>query len=141
MSNGSLMAEVSTGGVYAGNHSSITDGITEYRPAAVTYTATTPLTGITNNKTGADGNTAHWDLDLSAYNASDETMAEDLINKYKGKTFGTNTTAEYEFIDTGSSAGMDGLYKVIQLRLFRHGGMAREEHLVGFQQNFHRAAI
>ncbi len=112
ISNGSLIAEVSTGGVYAGNHSSITDGITEYRPAAVTYTATTPLTGITNNKTGADGNTAHWDLDLSAYNASDETMAEDLINKYKGKTFGTNRTVEYEFIDTGSSAGMDGLYKV-----------------------------
>lgn len=112
MSNGSLMAEVSTGGVYGGNNSSITDGITEYRPAAVTYTDTTALTGITNNKTGADGNTAHWDLDLSAYNASDEAMAEDLINKYKGKTFGTNTTAEYEFIDTGSSAGMDGLYKV-----------------------------
>ena len=112
MSNGSLMAEVSTGGVYGGNNSSITDGITEYRPAAVTYTATTPLTGITNNKTGVDGNTAHWDLDLSAYNASKETMAEDLINKYKGKTFGTNRTAEYEFIDTGSSAGMDGLYKV-----------------------------
>ena len=112
MSNGSLIAEVSTGGVYAGNHSSITDGITEYRPAAVTYTATTPLTGITNNKTGADGKTAHWDLDLSAYNASDETKAEELINKYKGKTFGTNITAEYEFIDTGSSAGMDGLYKV-----------------------------
>ncbi len=112
MSNGSLMAEVSTGGVYGGNNSSITDGITEYRPAAVTYTATTPLTGITNNKTGVDGNTAHWDLDLSAYNASDETKAEELINKYKGKTFGTNTTSEYEFIDTGSSAGMDGLYKV-----------------------------
>ena len=112
MSNDSLMAEVSTGGVYGGNNSSITDGITEYRPAAVTYTATTPLTGITNNKTGVDGNTAHWDLDLSAYNASKETMAEDLINKYKGKTFGTNRTAEYEFIDTGSSAGMDGLYKV-----------------------------
>lgn len=112
MSNGSLIAEVSTGGVYAGNHSSITDGITKDRPAAVTYTATTPLTGIKNNKTGADGKTAHWDLDLSAYNASDETMAEELINKYKGKTFGTNMTAEYEFIDTGSSAGMDGLYKV-----------------------------
>lgn len=112
MSNGSLIAEVSTGGVYAGNHSSITDGITEDRPAAVTYTATTPLTGIKNNKTGADGKTAHWDLYLSAYNASDETMAEELINKYKGKTFGTNMTAEYEFIDTGSSAGMDGLYKV-----------------------------
>ena len=112
MSNGSLMAEVSTGGVYAGNNSSITDGITEDRPPAVNYTVTTPLTGITNNKTGADGNTAHWDLNLSAYNAPDETMAENLINKYKGKTFGTNTTAEYEFIDTGSSAGMDGLYKV-----------------------------
>lgn len=112
MSNGSLIVEVSTGGVYAGNHSSITDGITENTPQTVTYTDTTPLTGITNNKTGADGNTAHWDLDLSAYNASDETMAEDLINKYKGKTFGTNITAEYEFIDTGSSAGMDGLYKV-----------------------------
>ena len=111
MSNGSLIVEVSKGGV-VGNNSSITDGITEYRPAAVTYTATTPLTGITNNKTGADGNTAHWDLDLSAYNASDETKAEELINKYKGKTFGTNRTAEYEFIDTGSSAGMDGLYKV-----------------------------
>lgn len=115
MSNGSLMAEVSTGGVYGGNNSSITDGITEYRPAAVTYTATTPLTGITNNKTGVDGNTAHWDLDLSAYNASDETMAEDLINKYKGKTLAPdadNIPPEYEFIDTGSSAGMDGLYKV-----------------------------
>lgn len=115
MSNGSLIAEVSTGGVYAGNHSSITDGITKDRPAAVTYTATTPLTGIKNNKTGADGNTAHWDLDLSAYNASDETMAEDLINKYKGKTLAPdedNRPPEYEFIDTGSSAGMDGLYKV-----------------------------
>lgn len=112
MSNGSLIAEASTGGVYAGNHSSITDGITEDRPAAVTYTATTPLTGIKNNKTGADGKTAHWDLDLSAYKDSDETKAEELINKYKGKTFGTNITAEYEFIDTGSSAGMDGLYKV-----------------------------
>lgn len=112
MSNGSLIVEVSTGGVYAGNNSSITDGIAEDKSKTVTYTATTPLTGITNNKTGADGNTAHWDLDLSTYNASDETMAEDLINKYKGKTFGTNITAEYEFIDTGSSAGMDGLYKV-----------------------------
>lgn len=112
MSNGSLIAEVSTGGVYAGSHSSITNGITEYRPAAVTYTATTALTGITNNQTGADGNTAHWDLNLSAYNASDKTMAEELINRYKGKTFGTNTTTEYEFIDTGSSSGMDGLYKV-----------------------------
>ena len=112
MSNGSLIAEVSMGGVYAGNHSSITDGITEYRPAAVPYTATTALTGIHNNHTGADGNTAHWDLNLSAYNASDETMAEELINRYKGKTFGTNTTTEYEFIDTGSSSGMDGLYKV-----------------------------
>lgn len=111
MSNGSLIVEVSKGGV-VGNNSSITDGITAYRPPAVNYTDTTPLTGITNNKTGVDGNTAHWDLDLSAYNASKETMAEDLINKYKGKTFGTNTTAEYEFIDTGSSAGMDGLYKV-----------------------------
>ncbi len=112
MSNGSLIAEVSMGGVYAGSHSSITNGITPYRPPAVTYTATTPLAGIKNKQTGADGNTAHWDLDLSAYNASDETKAEELINKYKGKTFGTNTTAEYEFIDTGSSSGMDGLYKV-----------------------------
>lgn len=111
MSNGSLIVEVSKGGV-VGNNSSITDGIIADRPAAVNYTPTTSLNGIKNNKTGADGNTAHWDLDLSAYNASNETMAEDLINKYKGKTFGTNTTAEYEFIDTGSSAGMDGLYKV-----------------------------
>lgn len=112
MSNGSLIAEVSMGGVYAERHSSITDGITEDRPAAVTYTATTPLAGIKNKQTGADGNTAHWDLNLLAYNASDETMAEELINRYKGKTFGTNTTTEYEFIDTGSSSGMDGLYKV-----------------------------
>ena len=114
MSNGSLIVEVSKGGV-VGNNSSITDGIIEDRPAAVNYTATKPLAGIKNNKTGADGNTAHWDLDLSAYNASDETMAEDLINKYKGKTLAPdedNRPPEYEFIDTGSSAGMDGLYKV-----------------------------
>lgn len=115
MSNGSLMAEVSRGGVYAGNNSSITDGITKDRPPAVNYTATIPLTGITNNKSGADGNTAHWDLDLSAYNDSNETLAEELINKYKGKTLAPdedNKLQEYEFIDTGSSAGMDGLYKV-----------------------------
>lgn len=115
MSNGSLMAEVSHEGVYAGNNSSITDGITKDRPPAVNYTATTPLTGIKNNKTGADGKTAHWDFNLSAYNASDETMAEELINKYKGKTLAPdadNRPPEYEFIDTGSSAGMDGLYKV-----------------------------
>lgn len=111
MSNGSLIVEVSEGGV-VGNNSSITDGITEYRPPAVTYTATTALNYIQNNKRGADGNTAHWDLNLSAYNASDEIMAEELIKRYKGKTFGTNTTTEYEFIDTGSSSGMDGLYKV-----------------------------
>lgn len=114
ISNGSLIVEVSKGGV-VGNNSSITDGITKDRPAAVNYTPTTPLNGIKNNKTGADGNTAHWDLDLSAYNASDETMAEDLINKYKGKTLAPdedNRPPEYEFIDTGSSAGMDGLYKV-----------------------------
>lgn len=115
MSNGSLIAEVSMGGVYAGSHSSITDGITPDRPAAVTYTATTALTDIHNYHTGADGNTAHWDLDLSAYNASDETKAEELINKYKGKTLAPdadNIPPEYEFIDTGSSSGMDGLYKV-----------------------------
>lgn len=114
MSNGSLIVEVSKGGV-VGNNSSITDGIIEDRPAAVNYTPTTALNGIKNNKTGADGNTAHWDLDLSAYNASKETMAEELINKYKGKTLAPdadNIPPEYEFIDTGSSAGMDGLYKV-----------------------------
>lgn len=114
MSNGSLKAEVSTGGV-AGNNYSITDGITADRPAAVTYTATKPLNGITNHKTGADGKKAHWDFNLSAYNASDETKAEELINKYKGKTLAPdadNRPPEYEFIDTGSSAGMDGLYKV-----------------------------
>ena len=70
---------------------------------------------IQNNKRGADGKTAHWDLDLSAYIASDETKAEELINKYKGKTLAPdadNIPPEYEFIDTGSSSGMDGLYKV-----------------------------
>ena len=114
MSNGSLIVEVSKGGV-VGNNSSITDGITKDRPAAVNYTPTTSLNGIKNNKIGADGNTAHWDLDLSAYNASNETLAEELINKYKGKTLAPdedNRPPEYEFIDTGSSAGMDGLYKV-----------------------------
>lgn len=111
MSNGSLIVEVSEGGV-VGNNSSITDGIKPYRPPAVTYTATTALNYIQNHQRGADGNTAHWDLNLSAYNASDEIMAEELIKRYTGKTFGTNTTTEYEFIDTGSSSGMDGLYKV-----------------------------
>ena len=38
-----------------------------------------------------------------------------MINKYKGKTLAPdadNIPPEYEFIDTGSSSGMDGLYKV-----------------------------
>lgn len=120
MENGNLTAETSETGVVAEQNSSIIDGIPKHETTA--YTATTALKGINNNKTGEDGKTAHWDIDLSAYTSSSVTMAEDLINKYKGKTLeipvkdekGNDATRQYEFIDTGSTDGMDGVQKITE---------------------------
>ncbi|CAJ0596521.1 unnamed protein product [Cylicocyclus nassatus] len=79
-------------------------------PTTVVYTGTTPLgaSNIVNEQKGKNGETAHWDLDLSAYNVSDEEKANELIKAYVGKTLqhGGNLT-NFEFIDSGSSNTMD----------------------------------
>ena len=115
MENGNFMAETYAAGKDEGKYSSITDGILKAEKIE-------PLTGINTVQKGKDGDGkyAHWDFDLSAYNTSNEDMVNDLINDYKGRTlevpsvsiFGTDVATTYEFIDTGSSDAMDGLYKI-----------------------------
>ena len=116
MSGGSFTAKAPAGA--AGNRYSFSDGITA--TPGITYTSAGSLNGrdvsdISNMHTGSDGNTAHWDIDLSAYNVSDSAVAEQLIQKYVGKAIGAssyNYGRLYEFIDTGSSSGMDGVSAV-----------------------------
>lgn len=115
MENGNFMAETYGAGKREGEQSFITDGILKAKKIE-------PLTGINTVQKGEDGDGkfAHWDFDLSAYNVSSESMVNALINDYKGRTlevpsvssFGTDVTNIYEFIDTGSSDAMDGLYKI-----------------------------
>lgn len=50
-------------------------------------------------------------MDLSAYNTTDTAKMEELIKKYLGKAIGVGS-ANIEFIDSGSSSGMDALYKI-----------------------------
>lgn len=114
MSGGSFTATAPAGA--AGNSYSFSDGT----GGTITYTSAGSLNGrdvsdISNMHTGSDGNTAHWDIDLSAYNVSDSAVAEQLIQKYVGKAIGVSSYASgrlYEFIDTGSSSGMDGVSAV-----------------------------
>lgn len=122
LAGGKLTAE----SMYPGsssNSSSFTDGVTAIPSSSTTYTATTKLDAnhsgsLVNKKAGADGQTAHWDIDLSAYNTSDAAKAEDFIKAYLGKAvyMSGRSGYEYEFIDTGTSSGMDGLYKIANSR-------------------------
>lgn len=114
MDNGNFMAETYGAGKREGEQSFITDGISK-------VSKTNSLGGISRVQEGddGDGKYAHWDFDLSAYNISSESMVNALINDYKGRTleipdedvFRKNYTQTYEFIDTGSSDAMDGLWK------------------------------
>lgn len=118
MSGGNFTAKASAGAI--GNQYSFSDGITAIPGSTITYTHAAPLTArdtddIKNNRTGADGDKAHWDIDLSAYDVSDTALAEQLIQEYVGKAIGVSSYYSgrmYEFIDTGSASGMDGVSAV-----------------------------
>lgn len=110
LSGGTLNAKADTAGT-TGNSYSFVDGIQHLPNITINYTDALPLTGIKKTQEGKDGDTAHWDLDLSAYNTTDAAMAEELIKKYVGKTIGANS-ANIEFIDSGSGSGMDALHKI-----------------------------
>lgn len=116
MSGGKLTAEATSSGAI-GNSYLLKDGIQPVPASTTVYTATTPLGGIDNTKSGKDGDKAHWDIDLSGYNIASEDAAEQLIEKYLGKALslyvnGGASMPKYEFIDTGSSDAMDGLCKI-----------------------------
>ena len=117
-SNG-ISIELSTieDGVRANRYSS--GGVGLSGDAIQGYTETKSLNGwraddIFNHGTGTDGATAHWDIDLSAYNNTNMVSAEQLIQEYVGKAIGVsyNSSVLWEFIDTGSESGMDGVSKV-----------------------------
>ncbi len=112
MSGSTMTFQSIFAGSYYNDYYSISDGVPEQQAVTTTYAATSSLGGVTNNKTGADGNTAHWDLDLSAYNITDAAEADNLISKYLGRAFTASSGYQYEFIDTGTTDAMDGLYKI-----------------------------
>ena len=109
MSGGNLTAVAGNSGT-TGNSYYFSDGVPPNPTSTKVYTATTPLGGIDNKRTGTDGARAHWDIDLSAYDGEGRDLAEQLIDKYVGKAISiSGLSHEYEFIDTGSVSGMDGM--------------------------------
>ena len=112
MSGGNLTAVAGNSGT-TGNSYYFSNGVQPNPTSTKVYTATTPLGGIDNKRTGTDGARAHWDIDLSAYGGTGSALAEQLIDKYVGKAISiSGLSHEYEFVDTGSVSGMDGIYKL-----------------------------
>lgn len=98
-----------------GNSDGVTDAVTGSSASTIKnyYTATTQLTGITNNKSAADGEKAHWDWDLTDYNVSDDTKAEELIDAMVGKAIShSNNSYTYEFIDSGKAPAVASIPKL-----------------------------
>lgn len=113
MAGGSLTAVAPAGA--DGNRYSFSDGVDKIpSKPGISYTEADPLPGITNLRTGADGDKAHWDIDLSAYDTTDIDKADELIKAYAGKSiyFSMPVSRNYEFIDTTPGSGMDGVSKI-----------------------------
>ena len=69
------------------------------------YDAASQLEGISNAKSGER---AYWDIDLSGYSTSD---VEQVISNCLGKALYGYAYSLHEFIDTGSTSGMDAICK------------------------------
>lgn len=99
----------------SGNSYGITDSVAGSTATSTPdyYTATSSLSGITNHKNAADGDTAHWDWDLSGYNTSDANKAEELIESMVGKAFSRSyNSTNYEFIDSGKAPALESISKI-----------------------------
>lgn len=98
----------------AGNSDGVTDGVPKATATENYYTATTMLPGIDNKHSAKSGDWAHWDWDLSGYNVSDESKAEDLIEKLVGKAFYHDSRSGYtlEFVDSSKSPSLDSINKL-----------------------------
>ncbi|MBE6085552.1 MAG: hypothetical protein E7203_08910 [Selenomonas ruminantium] len=130
-SNGVMSAtttDASRGATLA-SYFSISDGIAEgaakaavsYQPASagteVEYQAVKALSSlnntVVNHKTGKDATNAHYDIDLTSYQTSDEAVLEEFIASLLGKgiTLNSASSSQYgygvEFID--SDAVKDGV--------------------------------
>ena len=146
MSGGKLTA-VAKNACAAGNSITIHDGIAEVPSQVINYTATTGIGGITNHASGSDGNTAHWDINLSGCTLDDvidSYLGKSILVKYTGPPYQSD---EYEFIDTGASDAMDGLWtisnKVIDFNDVRtavNGGQTVEEAFAKLVQSKFGAA-
>lgn len=116
--NGTLKITAPPGS--SGNNSSITNGIkgatqTVVPPVPNYYMATTPLPSgiITNRQEGENGETAHWDLDFSAYKTTSMSKANELISQFVGKALThSNRSGTYEFVDSGSGSTADNVEKI-----------------------------
>ncbi len=72
-----------------------------------------PSAYIHNQYSGADGATASWPWDLSAYNSADMSKAEEFISQYVGQAIThTGNSATYEFIDSSKTQSTDSMTKI-----------------------------
>lgn len=91
------------------------DGYTEARPIEDLSNVPDPghRVTITNDQSGYDGDTAHWDWDLSGYNTTSASTADSFISQLVGKGFSHSAYGTtYEFIDSGKYPAIDSVTKL-----------------------------
>lgn len=72
-----------------------------------------PSSYITNTNSGVDGATASWTWDLSSYNSTDMSKAEDFISIYKSQAINfSGTSITCEFIDGKNTLSTDSMQKI-----------------------------
>lgn len=109
MSNGVMTITSYSAGSSTNNYS-VSDGVPAVPASSVTYAAVTDLSGTQSVlQAGADGNRAHYDVDLSSYMTSDASTMEAFIRSLAGKA--VSSGSDYEFFDS-TSTGLDGIQKI-----------------------------
>ncbi|WP_290656258.1 flagellin [Anaerovibrio sp.] len=91
-----------------------------FLPASPGYEQADPITNlpessvkITNIQQGADGATASWSWDLSAYNSADMSKAEEFISQYVGQAIQHSGNGQYyEFIDSSKAPTVGSISKI-----------------------------
>ncbi|TCS75809.1 flagellin [Pectinatus cerevisiiphilus] len=124
-----------------GNSCKVSDGIPARPDSSISYEAVSPLRGeISTLVMGSDGDLAHADVDLSAYNKSDTTALEDFIKNVAGKAI-SKFGYSYQFIDSKATslAGISTISSASsldlnELRSSVAGGETITEAFVNFLQ-------
>ena len=116
MSGGIMTLSSSAASGGTGNSYFVTDSIPAVAGTSTTtteYTAVTAYSGtVTNHKTGSDGDTASYTIDLSSYNnTSDAAKLNELINDLAGKSISYDGYT-YEFLDSAASPALSSINKI-----------------------------